>query len=77
MLRPEVTDPGFCNSPSIGVDGPSTTRPRPRGIRRKPHNGRPSARDEEATADDHGQLHLTVALGGGGPARSAVTIGGG
>ena len=35
-----------------------------------------SARDEEATADDHGELHLRVALGGG-PARAAVTIGGG
>jgi S-formylglutathione hydrolase FrmB len=36
-----------------------------------------SARDEEATADDQGELRLKVPLGGDGPARSAVTIGGG
>jgi hypothetical protein len=34
------------------------------------------ARDEVATADDQGELRLRVPLGGG-PARAAVTIGGG
>jgi hypothetical protein len=36
-----------------------------------------SASDEEAAADDQGELRLRVPLGGDGPARSAVTIGGG
>jgi hypothetical protein len=73
----DVTGPGgFAVTGAGAADVVTPPAFRPGSRHRVRIQAAESARDEEATAGDQAELHLRVPLGGG-PARAAVTIGGG